>query len=287
MTDLRIGMGVDAHALSGTKVLVLGGVVFPGEHGLVGHSDGDVLAHVLIDAVLGAAGLGDIGSLFPSDDPAWEGASSLDLLRRAYDDVRAAGFELASADCVLIGEKPRIADHRDEMRVALAGAMDVDPALVNVRATTTDGLGFTGPRRGACRSGGRARPSGRQPSSAADDLDQAVAFERRDCFGVCGASRPLPPLAAFARAAGGTSPRNGSACAAARSGGLVTGSPRRVDTPRTAGRAPGTPSRRDRRAPAPPRGRTRRRVRSMTRPTFTSTGSTARPNANAPTASAV
>ncbi len=141
-------MGVDAHALSGAKTLVLGGVVFPGEPGLVGHSDGDVIAHVLIDAVLGAAGLGDIGSLFASDDQAWEGASSLDLLRRAYDEVRAAGFELASADCVLIGEKPRIAEYRDEMRAALAGAMDVDPALVNVRATTTDGLGFTGRSEG-------------------------------------------------------------------------------------------------------------------------------------------
>ena len=78
----------------------------------------------------------------------WEGASSLDLLRRAYDEVRAAGFELASADCVLIGEKPRIAEYRDEMRAALAGAMGVDPALVNVRATTTDGLGFTGRSEG-------------------------------------------------------------------------------------------------------------------------------------------
>ncbi len=144
MSDLRIGMGVDAHALSGTKVLVLGGVVFPGEPGLVGHSDGDVLAHVLIDALLGAAGLGDIGSLFPSGDPDWEGASSLDLLRKAYDEVLAAGFELVSADCVLIGEKPRIAARRDEMRAALAGAIGVDAALVNVRATTTDKLGFTG-----------------------------------------------------------------------------------------------------------------------------------------------
>jgi 2-C-methyl-D-erythritol 2,4-cyclodiphosphate synthase len=144
VSDLRIGLGVDAHALSGTKVLVLGGVAFPGEPGLVGHSDGDVLAHVLIDALLGAAGLGDIGSLFPSGDPRWDGASSLDLLRRAYEGVRAAGFELVNADCVLIGERPRIADRRDEMRAALAGAIGVDPALVNVRATTTDGLGFTG-----------------------------------------------------------------------------------------------------------------------------------------------
>jgi len=144
MSGLRIGIGVDAHALHDGVTLVLGGVEFPGEPGLAGHSDGDVLAHALVDAVLGAAGLGDIGSLFPSGDPTWEGASSLDLLRRAYEDVRAAGFELVSADCVLVGERPRIARHRDEMRAALAGALDVDPALVNVRATTTDGLGFTG-----------------------------------------------------------------------------------------------------------------------------------------------
>jgi len=139
-----VGIGVDAHALVDGVPLVLGGVEFPGEPGLAGHSDGDVLAHALLDAVLGAAGLGDIGSRFPSGEPQWEGASSLELLRLAYEDVRAAGFELVNADCVLVGERPRIAEHRGEMRAALAGALDVDPALVNVRATTTDGLGFTG-----------------------------------------------------------------------------------------------------------------------------------------------
>jgi 2-C-methyl-D-erythritol 2,4-cyclodiphosphate synthase len=144
VSGLRVGIGVDAHALVDGVPLVLGGVEFPGEPGLAGHSDGDVLAHALLDAVLGAAGLGDIGSRFPSGEPQWEGASSLELLRLAYEDVRAAGFELVNADCVLVGERPRIAEHRGEMRAALAGALDVDPALVNVRATTTDGLGFTG-----------------------------------------------------------------------------------------------------------------------------------------------
>jgi 2-C-methyl-D-erythritol 2,4-cyclodiphosphate synthase len=137
-------MGVDAHALAEGVPLVLGGVTIDSPRGLAGHSDGDVIAHALIDALLGAAGLGDIGSLFPSGDPRWEGASSLDLLRDAYEQVRAAGYALVNADCVLIGEEPRIAPHREEMRRRLAGALGVEPGLVNVRATTTDKLGFTG-----------------------------------------------------------------------------------------------------------------------------------------------
>jgi 2-C-methyl-D-erythritol 2,4-cyclodiphosphate synthase len=143
--DMRVGVGVDAHALVQGVPLVLGGVAFPEEPaGLAGHSDGDVIAHALIDAVLGAAGLGDIGWLFPSGDPQWEGASSLDLLRRAYAEVRQEGWELVNADCVLVGERPRLAPMRDEMRSRLAGALDVGAELVTVRATTTDGLGFTG-----------------------------------------------------------------------------------------------------------------------------------------------
>jgi 2-C-methyl-D-erythritol 2,4-cyclodiphosphate synthase len=143
-----VGIGVDAHALTREAPLVLGGVEFPGEPGLAGHSDGDVIAHALIDALLGAAGLGDIGELFPSADPRWRGASSLDLLRRAYEAVARAGFALVNADCVLVGERPRLAPARAEMRTRLAGALGVDPGCVTVRATTTDGLGFTGRREG-------------------------------------------------------------------------------------------------------------------------------------------
>ena len=143
-SDLRIGIGVDAHALVEGVPLVLGGVSIDSPQGLAGHSDGDVIAHALVDAVLGAAGLGDIGALFPSGDERWRGAVSLDLLREAYAQVRTAGFELVNADCVLIGEGPRIAPHREEMRRRLAEAMGVEPDAVNVRATTTDGLGFTG-----------------------------------------------------------------------------------------------------------------------------------------------
>lgn len=143
--DVRVGIGVDAHALEEGVPLVLGGVEFPDEPaGLAGHSDGDVIAHALVDAILGAAGLGDIGSLFPSGDPAWKGASSLDLLARAYAEARAAGYELVNADCVLVGERPRLASHREEMRSRLAAALGVDAGLIAVRATTTDGLGFTG-----------------------------------------------------------------------------------------------------------------------------------------------
>jgi len=141
---MRVGLGVDAHALVEGVPLVLGGVEIDHDKGLAGHSDGDVISHALIDAVLGAAGLGDIGSLFPSDSAEWEGASSLDLLMRAYAQVVAIGLTLENADCVLVGESPRIAPYRPEMHERLATAMDVSPGLVTVRATTTDRLGFTG-----------------------------------------------------------------------------------------------------------------------------------------------
>jgi 2-C-methyl-D-erythritol 2,4-cyclodiphosphate synthase len=141
---VRVGIGVDAHALVEGVPLVLGGVELESDRGLAGHSDGDVVAHALIDAVLGAAGMGDIGSLFPSGQPEWEGASSLDLLSRAYAQVREAGFELANADCVLVGEEPCIAPVRQTMQARLAEAMGVETGLVTVRATTTDRLGFTG-----------------------------------------------------------------------------------------------------------------------------------------------
>jgi len=148
MSELRVGLGVDAHAFADGVPLVLGGLALESPRGLAGHSDGDVIAHALIDAILGAAGLGDIGSLFPPGEPEWEGASSLDPLRRASEQARVAGWELANADCVLIGEEPRIAPVRERMRERLAEAAGVAPELVNVRATTTDGLGFTGRREG-------------------------------------------------------------------------------------------------------------------------------------------
>ena len=144
MADFRVGTGFDAHALEPGVPLVLGGVSFRGARGLAGHSDGDVIAHALIDALLGAAGLGDIGSLFPSDDPELKGVSSVKLLREAYAQVRKCGLELVNADVVLIGQEPKIAPVREQMQALLAGALDVDQHRVSVRATTTDGLGFTG-----------------------------------------------------------------------------------------------------------------------------------------------
>ena len=144
MSELRVGIGVDAHALEDGVPLVLGGVRIDHPRGLAGHSDGDVLAHALTDALLGAAGLEDIGALFPSDDEQWRGADSIELLTRAYERVRAAGWELVNADCVLVGEEPRIAPRRAEMRERLAAALGATADQVAVRATTTDGLGFTG-----------------------------------------------------------------------------------------------------------------------------------------------
>ncbi len=139
--SFRVGIGVDAHAFADGVPLVLGGVAFESSRGLAGHSDGDVITHALIDAVLGAAGLGDIGSLFPSDSSTPAGVSSLDLLRDALTQVRDAGYAVVNADCILIGEQPRIADRRAELQAVLS---DVVAAPVTVRATTTDRLGFTG-----------------------------------------------------------------------------------------------------------------------------------------------
>jgi 2-C-methyl-D-erythritol 2,4-cyclodiphosphate synthase len=144
VTDLRIGLGVDAHAYGDGIPLVLGGVTIDHPRGLVGHSDGDVVAHALTDALLGAAGLADIGALFPSGDERYRGADSLRLLEEAYAHVRRAGFALVNADCVVVGQEPRIAPHREAMRARLAAALGVDATAVNVRATTTDRLGFTG-----------------------------------------------------------------------------------------------------------------------------------------------
>jgi 2-C-methyl-D-erythritol 2,4-cyclodiphosphate synthase len=144
VSEYRVGTGFDAHAFEEGVPLVLGGVEIAHPRGLAGHSDGDVLAHALTDALLGAAGLEDIGALFPSTDPELEGVDSLELLAGAWERVRAHGWRLANADVVLVGEEPRLAPHRDEMRRRLAAALDVEPELVAVRATTTDGLGFAG-----------------------------------------------------------------------------------------------------------------------------------------------
>jgi 2-C-methyl-D-erythritol 2,4-cyclodiphosphate synthase len=142
--DLRVGLGMDAHALVEGVPLVLAGVRIDHPRGLAGHSDGDVVTHALIDALLGAADLGDIGSFFPSDDEQYRNASSLDLLWKAYREVRDAGWELVNANCVFIGEEPRIGPIREEMSDRLTKALGVENISVTVHATTTDTLGFAG-----------------------------------------------------------------------------------------------------------------------------------------------
>jgi 2-C-methyl-D-erythritol 2,4-cyclodiphosphate synthase len=147
--DLRVGIGFDAHAFAPGRALVLAGVVIPHDRGLAGHSDADLVSHAATDALLGAAGLEDIGHLFPSDDPALAGASSIELLRRAWADVRVRGWSLVNLDAIVILQAPRIAAHRDAMRASLAAALDVETARVTVRASTTDHLGFAGRGEGA------------------------------------------------------------------------------------------------------------------------------------------
>jgi 2-C-methyl-D-erythritol 2,4-cyclodiphosphate synthase len=142
VSDFRVGLGFDAHAFGEDVPLVLGGITFRSDRGLAGHSDGDVITHALIDALLGALALGDIGTMFPSDDPELRGVSSLKLLRDAYARVRQFGWSLVNADVVLIGNEPRIAPVADEMATLLVST--IGEGTVAVRATTTDGLGFTG-----------------------------------------------------------------------------------------------------------------------------------------------
>ena len=140
---MRVGLGFDAHAFDESRPLVLGGLVVPGAPGLSGHSDADVLSHSVADALLGGACLGDLGELFPAT-PQWKDASSLDLLAAAVRRVRAAGWEVGNVDATVIAEKPRLAEHRSSMAAGVARAIGVSPDAVSLKATTTDGLGFTG-----------------------------------------------------------------------------------------------------------------------------------------------
>lgn len=144
----RIGHGFDVHQFAEGRRCILGGVDVPSERGLLGHSDADVLAHALADAVLGAARLGDIGKLFPDDDPAYEGADSLVLLSRVAELVRRHGLVIVDADCTVAAQVPKLAPYREQMRVNLATALGVDVSQVGVKATTTERLGFVGREEG-------------------------------------------------------------------------------------------------------------------------------------------
>lgn len=145
---LRIGHGYDVHRLVEGRPCILGGVNIPSDLGLLGHSDADVLAHALADAVLGAARLGDIGKLFPDTDPAYEGADSLVLLSRVAQLVRQHGFTIVDCDCTVAAQVPKLAPYREQMRANLARALGVDAESVGVKATTTEGLGFPGRKEG-------------------------------------------------------------------------------------------------------------------------------------------
>jgi 2-C-methyl-D-erythritol 2,4-cyclodiphosphate synthase len=140
----RVGWGYDAHRIGGSGPIRLCGVDVPSDVGLLGTSDGDVALHAVIDAILGAAALGDIGELFPSGDPEWEDADSLDLLSIARSRVEAAGFSVTSIDVTVIAESVRVSPHRAAMRRALAAGLDVDVSCVSVKATSTDEMGWIG-----------------------------------------------------------------------------------------------------------------------------------------------
>jgi 2-C-methyl-D-erythritol 2,4-cyclodiphosphate synthase len=147
--SVRTGIGYDVHRLEPGRRLVLGGVELASDVGLAGHSDADVLTHAVMDALLGAAGLGDIGMLFPDSDPDWTDADSIALLRDVAGRVAAQGYGVVSVDATLVLERPRIGDRRDEMRARLADALGVELADVNVKATTGEGIGFVGRGEGA------------------------------------------------------------------------------------------------------------------------------------------
>lgn len=141
---MRIGHGYDVHRLTENRKLILGGVEIPYEKGLLGHSDADVLVHALMDAMLGAAALGDIGKLFPDNDDAYLGADSLVLLKKVSALIREHGYTLSNADCTVIAQRPRLSPFIDEMRKRVAEAAGVDVGRVSVKATTEEKLGFTG-----------------------------------------------------------------------------------------------------------------------------------------------
>jgi 2-C-methyl-D-erythritol 2,4-cyclodiphosphate synthase len=146
---IRTGLGIDTHAFAPGRPLILGGVDIPHERGLAGHSDADVLTHAVIDALLGAAGLGDIGQHFPDTDPRFAGADSLELLRAVVVHLGEHGFAIGNVDATVILEKPKLAPYREAMREQLAGALGLPGDAVNVKATTGERMGFVGREEGA------------------------------------------------------------------------------------------------------------------------------------------
>jgi 2-C-methyl-D-erythritol 2,4-cyclodiphosphate synthase len=143
----RVGLGFDAHAFDAGRPLILGGVEIPDAPGLAGHSDADVVSHAIADALLGAAGLGDLGGSFPPDDN-WKDASSLEILRATARQLSGAGWTIQNVDVTVVAERPRVAPHRNEMVQRTAEALGADPSIISIKATTTDGMGFIGRAEG-------------------------------------------------------------------------------------------------------------------------------------------
>lgn len=141
---MRVGMGYDVHKLTENRKLILGGVEIPWEKGLLGHSDADVLIHAVMDALLGAAALGDIGKHFPDTDPAYKGISSIKLLKHVAALLEQNGYEVGNIDATVIAQKPKMAPHIPQMRKNMAEALGISESQINVKATTEEGLGFTG-----------------------------------------------------------------------------------------------------------------------------------------------
>ena len=146
--DIRVGTGFDVHAFAEGRALILGGVSIEHPVGLLGHSDADVLTHAVMDALLGACAMGDIGKHFPDTDPAYEGADSLELLRHCVDLLTSHGWHVGNVDATVIAQTPKLAPYIDKMRVNLAAAMGIEVSRISVKATTTEHLGFTGRKEG-------------------------------------------------------------------------------------------------------------------------------------------
>lgn len=145
---IRVGQGLDVHAWAPDRLLVLGGVTIPYHLGLLGHSDADALTHAIIDALLGAAGLGDIGTWFPDSDPAFQGVSSVQLLKQVIEKIYTSGWVIQNIDCCIVAEKPKMAPYISDMKKTLADAMKISEVDVSIKATTTEQLGFVGRKEG-------------------------------------------------------------------------------------------------------------------------------------------
>ncbi|BAY91713.1 2-C-methyl-D-erythritol [Tolypothrix sp. PCC 7601] len=150
MTNIRIGNGYDIHRLVSDRALILGGVKIPHELGLLGHSDADVLTHAIMDAMLGALSLGDIGHYFPPTDPKWAGADSLELLSQVHQLIRDRGWQIGNIDSVVVAERPKLKPHIETMRDKLAAVLELQPNQVGIKATTNEKLGPVGREEGIC-----------------------------------------------------------------------------------------------------------------------------------------